>query len=68
MAMSIDRVLRDAVNGAQQGLFSARKNSAQLAAAGGGGNGNSSSSDDDKTIRVEKAADTDLGKLVDVEA
>ncbi len=65
MAMSIDRVLSDAVNGAQQGLFSARKNSAQLAAAGGG---TAHSPNDDASARVEKAADADLGKLVDVEA
>jgi len=65
MAMSIDRILGDAVNGAQQGLLTARKNSAQLAAAGSG-SGNSNS-DDVSSARVEKAADAELGKLVDVE-
>ena len=65
MAMSIDRIVGDAVNGAQQGLFTARKSSAQLAAAGGGG---SSSNEDSSSARVEKAADADLGNLVDVEA
>lgn len=62
MAMSIDRILGDAVNGAQQGLLTARKNSAQLAAAGG----KSDNSDDNSSARVEKAADAELGKLVDV--
>ncbi len=67
MAMSIDRILGDAVNGAQQGLLTARKNSAQLAAAGSGGGGKSDNSDDNSSARVEKAADAELGKLVDVE-
>ncbi|HFQ14124.1 MAG TPA: hypothetical protein ENK40_04930 [Gammaproteobacteria bacterium] len=65
MAMSIDRILSDAVNGAQQGLMTARKNSAQLAAAGGG---EASESEQKTDARVEKAADADLGKLVDVKA
>ncbi len=63
MAMGIDRILSDAVSGAQQGLFSARKNSAQLAAAGGG---TSKAENEGSNARVEKAADADLGKLVDV--
>ncbi len=66
MAMSIDRILGDAVNGAQQGLLTARKNSAQLAAAGGGSR--SGNPDEGSSARVEKAADAELGKLVDVEA
>ena len=65
MAMSIDRILGDAVTGAQQGLQTARKNSAQLAAAGGGGK--TANADEVSNARVEKAAGTDLGKLVDVE-
>ncbi len=65
MAMGIDRILGDAVNGAQQGLFTARKNSAQLAAAG---SGSSRSADESSSARVEKAADAELGSLVDVEA
>ncbi len=65
MAMSIDRILSDAVNGAQQGLVSARKSSAQLAAAG---SGSEKSSSEESNARVERAADADLGKLVDVEA
>lgn len=65
MAMSIDRVLSDAVNGAQKGLQTARKNSAQLAAAGSGPDKAEENKD---STRVEKAADADLGKLVDVKA
>ncbi len=65
MAMSIDRVLSDAINGAQKGLQTARKNSAQLAAAG---RGPSKSDENRDSTRVEKAADADLGKLVDVKA
>jgi len=66
MATSIDRILSDAVSGAQQGLFNARKNSAQLAAAGGGKSESSESKDN--SARVERASDAELGKLVDVEA
>lgn len=63
--MSIDRVLSDAITGAQKGLQIARKNSAQLAAAGSG----ASNPDEHKNnTRVEKAANADLGKLVDVKA
>lgn len=62
--MGIDRILADAVNGAQQGLFSARKNSSQLAAAGSG----SRPSNEESSAEVEKAADADLGKIVDVKA
>ncbi len=66
MAMSIDRVLSDAINGAQKGLQTARRNSAQLAAAGSGPASNPD--ENKKTTRVEKAPDADLGKLVDVKA
>ncbi len=65
MAMSIDRVLSDAVNGAQKGLQTARRNSAQLAAAG---SGPIIPEKNKETTRVEKAPDADLGKLVDVKA
>ncbi len=65
MTMSIDRVLSDAVNGAQKGLQTARRNSAQLAAAG---SGPSNPERNKETTRVEKAPDADLGKLVDVKA
>ncbi len=66
MAMSIDRVLSDAINGAQKGLQTARKNSAQLAAAGSGPS--NPDENKDSTTRVEKAENADLGKLVDVKA
>ncbi len=65
MAMSIDRVLSDAVNGAQKGLQTARKNSAQLAAAG---SGPSKPEENKSNARVEKAPDAELGKLVNVKA
>ncbi|HEB55412.1 MAG TPA: hypothetical protein ENI98_03725 [Gammaproteobacteria bacterium] len=65
MAMSIDRVLSDAINGARKGLQTARKNSAQLAAAG---SGPGKSEENKDSTRVEKAVDADLGKLVDVKA
>lgn len=65
MAISINRVLSDAVNGARKGLQTARKNSAQLAVAGSG----SDKPDENKSnTRVEKTANANLGKLVDVKA
>jgi len=63
--MRIDSVLRNAVNGVEKGLDEARQKSAQLAIG-------APRPDDDKergaSGRVEKAADAELGKIVDTEA
>jgi hypothetical protein len=63
--MRIDSILRNAVNGVEKGLDEARQKSAQLAI---GAPKPDDDTDSPSSARVEKAADAELGKIVDTEA
>ena len=65
--MKIDSVLSQAVAGVEKGLNDARQVSAQLATGAPKPDEDAGNPVGEKA-KVEKAADADLGKIVDVEA